>query len=78
MQVSGSCFGCRYVEYGLAKADGLGVAALQNAAGNFVNPNNVLVMNITEVFGSDLLLPASIASPEWANVSLMSSSEQPR
>lgn len=68
----------RYAEYGLAAPNNLGVAALQNAAGNFVRPNEVLKMNITEVFGNDLMLPETIASASWANVSLMSSSELPR
>ena len=51
----------------------LGLAALQNAAGNFVRPAEVFLRNITEVFGSDLSLPASTASAAWANVSLASS-----
>jgi hypothetical protein len=65
------------VEYGLAKAQGLGLAAMQNSAGNFVRPNEVLLMNITEVFGNELQLPDTIASDQWSNVSLMSSSQCP-
>ena len=33
----------------------------------------VFLQNITEVFGSDLAIPGSLDSPDWANVSLATS-----
>lgn len=65
----------RYAEYGLAVTQKLPVAALQNAAGNFVRPDEVLAANVTEVFGNDIMIPNSTNSAGWANVSLMTSSE---
>ncbi len=65
----------RYAEYGLAKMKNLELAAMLNGAGNFVRPDEVLLGNITEVFGGDFVLPNSLTSAAWANVSLMSSSK---
>ncbi|CAL8462545.1 g2078 [Coccomyxa elongata] len=62
-----------YAEYGLAKMKNLELAAMLNGAGNFVKPDEVLLGNITEVFGGDFVLPNSLISAAWANVSLMSS-----
>ncbi len=38
-----------------------------------MRPDQVFLQNITEVFGSDLALPDSLAAPGWANVSLSTS-----
>ena len=67
----------RYAEYGLAKGQpGIYLASMQNAAGNFVQPSEVInKFNITEVFGDDFGVPTSLVSGAWANVSLAQSSE---
>ena len=66
--------GIRYAEYGLARVQNIAYAALQNAAGNYVRPDQVLAANATDIFGSDFVIPNSTANPGWANVSLMTSS----
>nr|QOL01141.1 putative extracellular protein CSOL_064 [Pseudococcomyxa simplex] len=63
-----------YAEYGLARVQNIAYAALQNAAGNYVRPDQVLAANATDIFGSDFVIPNSTANPGWANVSLMTSS----
>ncbi|EIE23925.1 periplasmic binding protein-like II [Coccomyxa subellipsoidea C-169] len=62
-----------YAEYGLARVNNIAYAALQNAAGNFVRPDQVLASNVTDIFGTDFIIPNSTVSAAWANVSLMSS-----
>ena len=65
----------RYGEYGLAQ--GLGLVALQNAAGAYVRPSEAFLANITDVFGSDLHFPNSTASAAWANTSVAGSTLRP-
>ncbi len=49
---------------------------MQNAAGNYVQPSEVINnYNITEVFGDDFVVPTSLVSGAWANVSLSQSSK---
>ncbi|CAL5227540.1 g10529 [Coccomyxa viridis] len=68
-----------YAEYGLAKGQpGVFLASMQNAAGHFVQPSEVINnYNVTEVFGDDFVVPTSLVSGAWANVSL-SQSKQPK
>lgn len=67
----------RYAEYGLAKAtQGVSLASMQNAAGFYVQPSEVVNnYNITAVFGDDFAVPSSLVSRAWANVSLFQSSK---
>ena len=67
----------RYAEYGLAKVTpGVSLASMQNAAGFFVQPSEVVSnYNITAVFGDDFAVPSSLVSMAWANVSLFQSSK---
>ena len=52
------------------------LASMQNAAGYYVQPSEVVNnWNITEVFGNDFSIPDSLVSAAWANVSLSQSSE---
>ncbi|CAK0753690.1 hypothetical protein CVIRNUC_002239 [Coccomyxa viridis] len=67
-----------YAEYGLAKVQGVPLASMQNAAGYYVQPSEVVNnWNITEVFGNDFSIPDSLVSAAWANVSLFQS-KQPK
>ena len=51
---------------------------MQNAAGHFVQPSEVINnYNVTEVFGDDFVVPTSLVSGAWANVSLSQSSKPP-
>jgi len=67
----------RYAEYGLAKVtQGVSLASMQNAAGFYVQPSEVVNnYNITAVFGDDFAVPSSLVSRAWANVSLFQSSK---
>lgn len=66
----------RYAEYGLAKTQGVPLASMQNAAGYYVQPDEVVNnFNVSEVFGNDFSVPASLVSGAWANVSLFQSSK---
>ena len=73
------CRAARYAEYGVAKGQsGIYLASMQNAAGNFVQPSEVVNnYNVTEVFGDDFNVPTSLVSGAWANVSLSQSSKPP-